>query len=114
MGEESEVDAVEVVRHQEHFLQDSKPTLAEGSFLFFLQLLLDFGDLFDDMMVVDGEASDSCEVGGCFVVLANFNEVARGFVVEEGKDEYQTGEHNMDCGWYNLSFCQPFKKSWTS
>ena len=83
LGEEAEVDAVEVVGHEEHFLEDADPALAQSGFLLLVELLLDVGDLLDDVVVINGEVANTGEVGGCFVVFAALNEVAGGFVVKE-------------------------------
>lgn len=102
LREKTEVDSVEVVGHQEHLLEDTEPALAKRGFLLFVKLLLDLGDLLDDVLAVDGQVADPCEVLGCFVVLADLNEVAGRFVVEEGEDDDDACEHDVDGCWYDL------------
>jgi hypothetical protein len=38
--------------------------------------------------------------------LANFDKVARGFVVKEGEDKDQARKHDVDGGWNDLNICQ--------
>lgn len=102
LREETKVDSVEVVGHEEHLLEDTDPTLAEGGFLLLVQLLLDVGDFLDDVLVVNWEVANACEVGCGFVVFSDLHEVSGRFVVEEGENDDDSGKHDMDGGWDDL------------
>lgn len=68
---ETEVDSVEVVGHQEHFLENTSPSLTESGFLLLCKLHLNLGNLLDDMLMVDWKPTDAGEVGGSLIILAD-------------------------------------------
>ena len=98
LGEETKVDAVEVVGHKEHFFENTLPALAKGCFFFFMELLLDFADFSLDVRVLSGKTANASKIGDGFFVLTNLDEKSGGFVVEEREDQDDAGEHDVDGG----------------
>lgn len=57
-------------------------------------------DLCCDVLIIDGESSDSGEVGDSMIDLAFLDEEPRRLIVEPGQDEDDTGEHDVYRRWH--------------
>lgn len=97
----TKIDSVEIVGHEEYFANISHETLSHGCLLLFLELLLDSIDLRNHVLIGCRQTPHSCKIDDCVLILTFLDQEARRFVIEEGQDEDDSGEHDMKRCWDN-------------